>query len=152
MTPCHANVIQCILNCWQRKQAKKFVGPNPRALRAAKSILSIATFRAEEYDLCTEILRQEQCSSRLFRCDGPSADIATDRALPPPYPESRSKLFSGRCEFVRGVARIARIEELRIEVEDFADHPDGRGIVYHWLKLRTSRDRMNRLVRETMKD
>ena len=60
--------------------------------------------------------------------------------------------FAADREFVRGVGRIARIEELRIEVEDFADHPDGRGFVHHWLKMRISRDRMSRLVRETMKD
>ncbi len=58
--------------------------------------------------------------------------------------------FAADREFVRGVGRISRIEDFGSEAQDFADHPDGRGFCHQSLGLRISRQRLRKLVRDTL--
>jgi hypothetical protein len=59
--------------------------------------------------------------------------------------------FAADRDFVRGVGRISRFDEFQTEAQDFAHHPDGRGFCHRTLALRVSRERLSRLVRETLK-
>lgn len=68
-----------------------------------------------------------------------------------PFLNLNPSYFAADREFVRGVGRISRLDEFQTEAQDFAHHPDGRGFGHRTLGLRVSRERLRRIVRDTLK-
>lgn len=55
--------------------------------------------------------------------------------------------FAADRQFIGCVGRISQIEQLKSEAIDFVMDSHGRGFLHQTLKLRVSRQRLNRLVR-----
>lgn len=66
--------------------------------------------------------------------------------------ELNPNYFAADRDFVRGVGRISQLDEFYAESLDFAHHPGGRGFCHRTLGWRVSRERLRRIVRETLKD
>lgn len=60
--------------------------------------------------------------------------------------------FAADRDFVRGVGRISRLDDFQAESVDFTHHPAGRGFCHRTLGWRVSRERLRRIVRETLRD
>ncbi len=58
--------------------------------------------------------------------------------------------FAADRQFIRGVGRIARIEEYAGEEEDFIHDPANRHFFHRTLHLRVSRRRLRKLVSSTL--
>jgi hypothetical protein len=69
-----------------------------------------------------------------------------------PFLNLNPNYFAADREFVRAVGRISRLDDFHAESLDFTDHPDGRGFCHRTLGWRVSRERLRRIVRETLKD
>jgi len=69
-----------------------------------------------------------------------------------PFLNLNPNYFAADREFVRGVGRISRLDDFHGESLDFTQNPDGRGFCHRTLGWRVSRERLRRIVRETLKD
>ena len=60
--------------------------------------------------------------------------------------------FAADRAFIRGVGRITRVAEFDAEAQDYAHDHDNRGFFRRVLRLRVSRQRLHRLVRDTFRE
>jgi hypothetical protein len=59
--------------------------------------------------------------------------------------------FAPDRDFVRGVGRLRTAADFMPEAEDFAQHPENRGLLRRRLRLRVSARRLHRLVEATLR-
>lgn len=91
-------------------------------------------------------LTREQFVADVFR----RTLYAHARLLAPILRVLRPQHFAADYEFINGVGLLRRFRDYALEAEEFAHHPDNRGILRVTLNLRISSRRMRRLLRTTL--
>lgn len=62
----------------------------------------------------------------------------------------RPRHFAADYEFVMSVGCLRRFRDFPVEADEFAQHPDNRGLLRRTLNLRVSTRRLRRLARQTL--